>query len=139
MSRKLTLAAFGLVVALSTAALAYAQDQDTAITPQTSASGIQYVTGGIGDGQQQALKAMQSQYNLRLTFARKGGGNYLADVKVSVTGKGASFEGVAQGPMLFVKLPPGAYQVTAEYGGQRQSQAVTLGAQGKALTMYFNE
>jgi hypothetical protein len=96
MSKKLTLAAFGLVVALSTAALAYAQD--TTLTPQTSASGIAYVTGGIGDGQQEALKAVQSAYNLRLTVARKNGGNYLADVKVTVTGKGGSIRGRRPGP-----------------------------------------
>jgi hypothetical protein len=137
MSRKFTLAAFGLLYTLSAAVPAYAQD--AAITPQTGAGGIEYVTGGIGDGQQQALKAMQSAYNLRLTFARKNGGNYLADVKVTVTGKGVNLDAMAQGPMLYAKLPAGTYEVTAEYGGQRQTQKVTLGAQGKALTMYFNE
>ncbi|CAG2155298.1 carboxypeptidase-like regulatory domain-containing protein [Cupriavidus numazuensis] len=117
-----------LALAISaTSALAIAQET-TVMKPQTTPSGIEYVSGGIGDGQQDAMKVMRKDYNLRLTFARPGSGEYLADVKVIIENADNAkvLETTSRGPLLFAKLPPGAYRITAEFEGQRQVKKATI-------------
>ncbi|MCA1602291.1 MAG: hypothetical protein LC776_11825 [Acidobacteria bacterium] len=46
-------------------------------------NGIDYVTGGIGKGQSEAMKAAGQDYDLTLTFATEGG-RYLADIEVRI-------------------------------------------------------
>ncbi|UUZ63619.1 carboxypeptidase regulatory-like domain-containing protein [Polaromonas sp. P1-6] len=71
------------------------------LTPKTE-DGITYVSGGIGAGQAQAMKNMRKDYNLQLTFAEKGTGEYLADIKVNLQdamGKKV-LETVSPGPLF---------------------------------------
>lgn len=120
--------------------------QDGGLAPQRAPTGIEYVSGGVGDAQQQAMKNMMADYSLRLTFARPKTGDYLANVKVMIdqAGKGkpgtALLEAPASGPMLFAKLPAGDYRVRAELDGKVQTRSVHIG-QGRAqdLVIYFPE
>ena len=86
----------------------------------TTENGITYVSGGIGEGQAQAMMGMRKDYNLQLTFAMKGTGEYLADVKVNIQdAKGKEIlETVSSGPLFYAKLPQGRYKVTAEFNGK---------------------
>jgi len=117
-----------LALAISaTSGFAIAQEK-TIIQPQTAPSGIEYVSGGIGDRQQEAMKVMRKDYNLRLTFARPGSGEYLADVRVTIENADNAkvLDITSPGPLLFAKLPPGAYRIAAEFEGQRQVKKVTI-------------
>lgn len=87
--------------------------------PQTQGE-VTFVSGGVGDEERNAMQAIRGDYNLSLLFSVQGTGEYLSDVKVSVTdAKGNTFlETVSDGPMLFASLKPGHYTVTAELDGQ---------------------
>lgn len=134
----LLLAALALASGIATA------QQGAGLTPQTTPAGIGYLTGGVGEAQQQAMKDMMQDYNLRLTFARPERGAYLANVKVVIdraeegTAGSQMLAATTTGPMLFVKLPAGNYRVRAEFDGQVQSHAVSI-APGKAqdLVVYL--
>ena len=129
-----------LAAALCAASALSAAQDGPAPQPQTTSSGIEYVSGGVGQLQRQAMEAMSQDYNLRLTFARRGTGAYLADVKVTVENmkKETMLDVVSSGPMLFAKLPAGSYRVAAELGGQRQVQQATIKpGRPRGLIYYF--
>ncbi|MFP3558240.1 hypothetical protein SB861_47400 [Paraburkholderia sp. SIMBA_049] len=51
---------------------------------RTSASAVQFISGGIGAGSREAMERLRPKYDLRLTFARPGSGEYLSDVTVTL-------------------------------------------------------
>jgi hypothetical protein len=81
---------------------------------------VTFVSGGVGSDERNAMQAIRADYNLSLLFSVQGTGEYLSEVKVSITdSKGNTFlETVSDGPMLFASLKPGHYTVTAELDGQ---------------------
>ncbi|MGZ3181972.1 MAG: carboxypeptidase regulatory-like domain-containing protein [Telluria sp.] len=107
---------------------------------QTGA-GIRYVTGGVGADERDALISARSLYNLHMTFATRASGNYRADVHVTISDpKGVTrFDAGPAGPLLYVKLPPGRYRVTATARGQAQSQSAEVPASGaRELVFYWD-
>lgn len=114
-----------------------ADDTAAGMTAMTQ-NGISYVSGGIGEAQQQALKAMRKDYNLWLTFAIEKSGEYLADVKVRIQdAKGKKvLETVSPGPLFYAKLPQGKYRITAESHETPLSKSTSIGKTG-AKELYF--
>jgi hypothetical protein len=96
----------------------------------TAANGVVFTTGGIGEEQQEGLRAIAGQYNLKLAFAAKGGGLIGGDVKVKVrNSKGNTvLETTAPAPCLFAKLPAGNYRVIADYQGKTQDKTIKVGS-----------
>lgn len=96
--------------------------------------GIAYVSDGIGAEQQQATRDMRKDYNLQLRFAVKDTEEYLADVKAKIQDAAGKkvLETVSTGPFLLAKLPPGKYQVTADFHGKPlpRSTSVKTGSAG---------
>jgi len=106
--------------------------------PKTQ-NGIPYVSGGVGEDEEEAIRAVGKQYNLKLSFAVKSG-EYLADVKVKVQDKAGKvmLDTVSEGPCFFAKVPKGTYRVTAESAGQPIAKTATVGATGSAnLNLYW--
>jgi len=132
-----------LVAALALAAGPVAAQTDAVPAPMTTPTGVRYISGGVGAGQQQAMKDVMKDYNLRLTFAQQGG-DYLASVKVTIDQTGGKMAGapvldaVSNGPMLFAKLPAGKYRVHAAVDDQVQVRTVDVG-EGRAqdLVVHF--
>lgn len=127
------------VLALPVQAQEAMQDQ---LHEQTTTTGIRFITGGIGSEQQQAMAAVQSDYNLRLTFARAKSGEYLTDVRVMITDRKQHnvLETVADGPLLYARLPAGDYHITASFEGQQQTKKISIGASRHlAQVFYFAE
>lgn len=120
---------------LAFSGLAHAQET-LPVLPQAQTQGsVQFVSGGIGEGQSQALQKASSQYRLALTFAQRGDGGrgvYLADVPVLITdAKGATvLNTTSQGPYLLANLPAGEYTVKASSGGIEKTQKVKVGQSG---------
>lgn len=117
-----------------------ALSDELSIAPATSAAGIEYVSGGVGADQREDMAAVRQLYNLHLTFARPKSGAYLAGVNVVIRNskKETLLEEVADGPMLFARLPAGTYQVMAAFEGKQQTKAVSVGARGaRGLVYYF--
>jgi hypothetical protein len=104
--------------------------------------GLRFVTGGVGLEERDALKNMRADFNVRLTFAVKGTGAYVADVDVAITdAKGAAvLRTAADGPKLYAQLAPGKYTVNATFSGKTQSRSVTVGKRGAVeATFYWSD
>ena len=136
-----------VVLALSLGAsfgAAFAQTPPTAAADQQAASaagapkvqqqnGVSYVSGGIADEGQNRAKELGRDMGLHLVFARSSGGNYMADVAVTIADKAGKtvFDLPSSDPLLFVKLPPGSYKVTAKAEGKSQERSVEVPAKGQ--------
>jgi hypothetical protein len=104
--------------------------------PQVQSNGaVDYLSGGIGKDEADALKQQSADYALTLEFASARSaegdtspGAYLADVKVDIRdAQGREMlNTISQGPLLLVRLPPGDYTVVAESNGVRKERNVDL-------------
>jgi hypothetical protein len=105
--------------------------------PQTQGD-VTFVSGGIGEGERNAMEAMKSDYNLNLLFAAKGTGEFLADVNVRIADAQGNtvIETVSDGPFLFARLKPGNYTVLAEKDGSVMRQKARVGG-GKRASLSF--
>lgn len=101
---------------------------------------VQYVSGGIGLDESEALKAAAKDYPLALTFAaqRDGKADYVANVAVSIQdahGKQV-LKAESEGPYMLVKLPAGSYKVSATFNGKAQDREVTVQNSGTARAVF---
>jgi hypothetical protein len=95
--------------------------------------------GGVGDENREAMMQAYKDYNLHLAFAEKTG-EFVADVPVTIKDAHGHevWSGSSEGPMLFAKVPPGRYTVTAEYDGRRQQKSVQVGRKaGRLYTLLW--
>lgn len=99
---------------------------------------VEFVTGGIGEQDQQRTRQLGRDMNLQLVFARNDG-DYLADVHVTVRGKGGKtlLDVKSADPMLFAELAPGHYEVTAAVDGRSIQRGVTVPERGQRVE-YFH-
>lgn len=112
-----------------------------AIVESQHAGGVRSLQGGVGEAEQQQMKAAAADYSLGLTFASDTGA-YLADVAVRVLdAKGrAVFDTTVRNPIVLVDLPAGRYSIEATYQARTQKSSVDL-AKGKsrALTLRWRD
>lgn len=136
------LAAAGLMAASGAALAQPHHDGHLANLPQTHPQGdVQFLSGGIGEGQSDAIKAAAGQYRLMLTFAQRAPGGpaqYLADIPVEVRDAQGHvvLKTVSEGPYLLANLPAGSYTIKASANGQDKVQRVAVGASGTARAMF---
>lgn len=99
--------------------------------------GLAVLSGGVGREAQGEMRQKAGDYNLHVLFATRQGA-YLANVAYSLADAGGKplATGSSDGPWLYVKLPPGRYQLTAESNGMCQSRDVEVTA-GKSLWVDF--
>lgn len=122
------------IFSLCTALFAAAVFGDLVAAPvHETAGSIAVIHGGIGETDRAAMLERADQHNLKLTFARKGSGAYLSDVKVVVRNKQGSvlIDTVASGPLLFARLPEGEYTVSATERDVTLSQAIAIKAKSR--------
>lgn len=101
--------------------------QESALQPRTE-GGITFISGGVGMEERDALKKVEADYNLRLLFAARESGEFVAGVKVTIRdaqGK-TVLEAVSVGPRFFAKLTPGSYKITAENNGTPMTRSVRI-------------
>ncbi|SIT31772.1 carboxypeptidase-like regulatory domain-containing protein [Achromobacter sp. MFA1 R4] len=101
---------------------------------------VEYVSGGIGIDESEAMKAASGNYPLALTFAAQRGGkaDYVADVAVVIRdAQGKSvLQVTAEGPYMLVKLPAGSYRISATFDGKAQERQVSVQDSGTARAMF---
>lgn len=125
--------AAALIVPPATFALQNTQSEDLAPgLGVREEGGIAYISGGIGDEQQNALARISDQFNLKLTLAMSdgkymGGGDVRIDNQNGIT----VLETHSNGPLFFAKLPPGAYKVHVSARDKSFSRDVTITASGQ--------
>jgi hypothetical protein len=88
---------------------------------------IPYVSGGVGDEEQQALETMVARFNLKLIFARSSG-EYLADIQVRILDHQGNtvLQANSGGPWFYTSLPPGIYTVQASSAGKTLEQKIAV-------------
>ena len=99
--------------------------------------GIQYVSGGFGIDERQAIAAMGRKDNLELSFALHNK-EYLGGAEVLIKdSKGNKvLEAASDGPLFFTKLPEGKYTVMATALGRTLTRDVDIPNKGQAR-LYF--
>lgn len=91
--------------------------------------GIDYVSGGVAEAEEEDLLAQKKDFSFWLTTASKGSGGFLADVQVRIVnerGGQTVLEHTLDGPWLFAKLPPGRYRIEATFRESTDKPAQTL-------------
>lgn len=98
----------------------------------------EYITGGVGSEQREEMKARRGDYNLLLTFANRDG-EMRASVAVTVRDRSGKtvLEVPDAGPMLYAKLPPGTYRVTASTDGVERVRTATVGRAPRELNFHW--
>lgn len=111
------------------------------ITRGTTQQGFPYLSGGVSSNERQIMEGLGKDYNVKITFAERGGA-YLADVSLIITGtKGTEIvAATANGPWFFIQLPPGRYTVKATFNGQTKSTDAFTVAKDKTVrrTLIWN-
>ena len=99
---------------------------------------ITFVSGGAGDEDRDALRQVESQYNLRLLFAARSG-DYLAGVAVTLRDArgNAVLDTIAEGPIFYARMPPGRYRLTVSNQGQSQSRNIGIGSGAVRQDFYW--
>jgi hypothetical protein len=93
-------------------------------------NGIDYVAGGIGKEQAEAMRVAAHDYDLMLTFATDGG-KYLADIDLQIedTNGNTLLSTVSKGPLFLANLPVGRYKITASAQGTSHTRIVNMGGE----------
>ena len=101
---------------------------DSSMIKQQSQGDVTFISGGIGGEERDVLQAVRADYNLALLFSMQGTGEYFSDVTVSISDAKHQtvLDTVSDGPMLFAKLKPGRYRVSADHEGQVINKNVTV-------------
>lgn len=128
-----------LLAALSCPPLLAGEIDDNAKYNATSApqAAIPWMSGGIGDEARDEMRKAATTYNVLIVFSNLQG-SYLASVPFAVAGRDGReiLAGVSEGPLLYIKLPPAAYRVSAKIDGvwqNKQIQAATTGRPVRAM------
>ena len=108
---------------------------NTTSIPQAN---IPWMSGGVGDEARDEMRKAASSYNVLIIFSNHQGG-YLASIPFTVAGGDGReiISGVSEGPLLYVKLPPAVYQISAQIDGVWQHRRIQPGTTGRPLHMSF--
>lgn len=112
------------------------------------ASDVRFVSGGVTVDDFKALSREAKDYSVKLVFAARGSGAYLADVDVTLAALPAHevvLEHRTDGPLLLAALPPGRYELTASFKDVRpgapktQKRVLNVPRNGRAdAVIYFD-
>lgn len=99
----------------------------------------QFVTGGVGMEERGQLLASKPDYNVRMTFATRGSGEYRSDVQLEISDAKGNVNVNAHdaGPLMFVNLAPGRYRVTATAADGQVQRRELLVQPGRTRDLYF--
>ncbi len=126
------------VLALGLSLSAWAVDEAAVGIKVRKQSGINFVTGGIGE-EAEAFAEISGRYPIRLRFTADGRNVETRGVKVKVLdARGESVvEATAEGPLFYVSPPSGRWTFEVEWQGQAQSQTKDLTGR-RYLDMIFD-
>ncbi len=139
--RRLRRGAGVLLVAAGMAVSVHTLAQAPMPAPITS-GGITYLSGGVGEGEQTALRAQAKDYSMLIEFAEVEAGNprgvWTADVSLAVkSGQTLVATLSTNGPLLLLRLAPGTYTLDATHGGVLRSKTVQIKAGAAPLQERF--
>lgn len=112
-----------------------ASKSNVASSPQAD---IAWLSGGVGDEAMAEMRKLSAAYNIHLLLTGPHG-NYLAGIPFTVSRRNGEvrLSGVTEGPLLYLKLPAGRYQIAVEIDGAWQTRRVQVSASGPATKVRF--
>ncbi|HWU67085.1 MAG TPA: hypothetical protein VNZ84_08745 [Methylophilus sp.] len=112
-----------LAIALSSPNFSFADE----LAVQQDSHGTDYVTGGIGSEEVDAMEVFKKQFNLYFLFSEGKVGRVIDDINISITDSKNQtvFALEHAAPRLLLNLPSGKYQATASYLGSEQRYRFT--------------
>jgi hypothetical protein len=89
---------------------------------------IPWISGGISDEGLDEMRKAAPAYNVHLMFSNRQG-SYLADIPFAVSKLNGRqlYSGVSEGPLLYLNLPPGTYQIAVQLDGVWQNKRIRAG------------
>ena len=99
---------------------------------------IPWMSGGVGEEAQAAMRGAAASYNVHIVFSSRDGA-YLASIPFTVTRAGGQvvLTGITAGPLLNLKLEPGTYKIAAEIDDVRQTRPLRVGNGQGATKLNF--
>ena len=92
--------------------------------------GISYITGGVGEGETNAILAEAKQWPVLLEMSQieNGRGVWIfgATIKIVNNAKQVIFDAQADGPYMLINLVPGDYSIEASYQGVIQKRSISI-------------
>jgi hypothetical protein len=104
----------------------------------TSTAGVLWLSGGVGDEAMTEMHKVATAYNVHLLLTGLHG-NYLAGVPFALSRRNGQIivSGVTEGPLLYLKLPAGNYQIAVEIDGVWQTRRIEASASGTTTKVRF--
>jgi hypothetical protein len=92
---------------------------------------VPWISGGVSSEARDEMRKVAPAYSVHLMFSNPQG-SYLADIPftVSKTNGRELYSGVSAGPLLYLKLPPGTYQIAVQLDGVWQNKRIRAGTSG---------
>lgn len=99
---------------------------------------VSWLSGGVGDEAMSEMGALATAYNVQVLLTGRDG-HYLAAIPFTVSRRNGQVmvSGVTEGPLLYVKLPAGRYQIAVEIDGVWQTRHVRASASGNTTKLRF--
>ena len=116
--------------------------ENGSLPPLQSEGPIEFLSGGIGKEQADAILREGRSWPLMLELAQGDAPNaaYISDVRVIIKdGSGNTvLDTVTEGPFLLVRLPSGKYSIEANYESTTRHRDVTIEKKGgKKITLIW--
>ena len=91
-------------------------------------SGLNFVNGGISEEEAAQIRRNAKRFSLQVLFTGGAVGGWLTDVSMMILDGNSNtiFWKKLSGPLLYIDLPAGDYQVIGRYNSERQSKRITL-------------
>lgn len=109
--------------------------QNVSSAPQEQ---VPWISGGVSDEARDEMRKAAPAYNVHLMFSNRQG-SYLADIPFAVSKLDGRelYSGVSEGPLLYLKLPPGTYQIAVHLGSIWQNRHIRAGTSGNPAKASF--
>ncbi len=93
-----------------------------------SSQGHWFINGGIGSEEAEKIRHVANKYSLQVLFTLGNAGAWVADANLLILDRAGNtiFSKSVAGPLLYINLPAGDYQIIGRYNGIRESKRITL-------------
>jgi hypothetical protein len=109
----------GLCLSIGSLSMAHAQSD---VPDVKRYQDIQYMTGGIGSEESDAMLLLGKKWAVTLEFAQDHPQRplWVADVRVKITTtkQKVIFDALSDGPIMLIELPAGNYEIEAKFEGR---------------------
>jgi hypothetical protein len=128
---------FGLVLAMG--APARVSSADSVVKQVQTTDGVRYLSGGVGDDEETAIKKIGKEFDLRVTLATTSG-EYLGGGNLEFRDPSGRkvLDAQAQGPLFFAQLPSGRYTVRATCAGAKSESRTLEVQEGRQTQVTFH-